>query len=582
MLKRHYNSREIINSAESTVDGLLAEFDYSNENWQVLHGLQLSNNLSNRTGRGECDFICICPKGILVLEVKGGKIMYKDAHIIQKDHDGVHGRVIDPYGQVRGNCESLIQLLRTKLKIDVYVGESVVFPESAFTYTGDAYKNFWHLKANQSLCKFLESSLRNQCSALHLPVLSSENIAAIVKTLIPEVGMDQSRLNIEYAKKDVIHRGEINKRIFSGLAGNKRMAIEGPPGSGKTTFARDYILRKVKEENFKVLYLCWNELLAATIRDHFEKTDVADQVKACCYYDYVNHLLSVYADQPIKLDYAELENLGDHVRDSLCNLESVNMLEKYDLIVIDEAQDLFHKGIDIILEKQLNGGGQLYQKKEFIIFYDFLQAYDSGKHAELYNFVMQVIKDYSAYFKLFKSFRTIEGSGIANFLDDTQSGSVDLDKHYGSDLTIKFFSDFEGCLSQVKQFVKNECIKDKVPKNEIVVLFTSNLISGNDVRQYLKPLDNKLANDDEFQQLTNENVNSSSEKIQFTTALKFKGLERDVVVMVVQDLFNQSHKTLYQLYIGVSRARAKVLLLIDDASAKQLRRKQLSLALVDE
>src|SRR4051794_29865759 len=125
MLNRHFNSREIINAGEALVDALFSDFLYQLSNYHILHGLLLSRNHSNRTGRGECDFVLICEYGVLVLEVKGGLIRFSENKIIQKDIQGNQERNIDPFLQVRGNCQSIKETIKTKTRREVFVGEAV-------------------------------------------------------------------------------------------------------------------------------------------------------------------------------------------------------------------------------------------------------------------------------------------------------------------------------------------------------------------------------------------------------------------------------------------------------------------------
>jgi hypothetical protein len=81
-------------------------------------------------------------------------------------------------------------------------------------------------------------------------------------------------------------------------------------------------------------------------------------------------------------------------------------------------------------------------------------------------------------------------------------------------------------------------------------------------------MDNLLHADIAFEKINTKNVNAPSEKIMYTTCLKYKGLEKDLAVVVIKDLFDEKIKSFYQMFIGVSRAKVKVILLIDEGSAK--------------
>jgi superfamily I DNA and RNA helicase len=295
------------------------------------------------------------------------------------------------------------------------------------------------------------------------------------------------------------------------------------------------------------------------------------------YFDYVNSLFAIHPVEVVKLPFSEVPRIYEHVEKITTDLQSVQLLQTYDLIVIDEAQDLFHKGVDLILDRQLNGGKNGLSKGQYIVFYDSLQAFDKGTNSELYQLVYHIIRESSAFYKLFEYFRTIAGSGIANFLDDTLKGSIDLSRLYGSDMVIKTYKDTDDCIITLKQWIRNVLGVEKVAKKDMVVLFSSNLVSGKNGTKNKRPLDTVLEADSEFEKLDNDNINTISEKIRYTTALKYKGLEKDLVVLVINDLFNEKIQTFYQMYIGASRAKAKVVLLIDEGSARMIAHQKASI-----
>lgn len=572
MLQRHYNARDILNAGEAMVDGMLSDLIYSEMNWHALSSLLLTRNRSHKTGRGEVDFILVCEYGVLVVEVKGGIITYRDGRLYQRDIKKDEEKNIDPFGQIRSNCQTIKDVLNNALPFDVFVGEAVIFPESDFRYNGDAFQHFWHQNASPSINNFLENTIKRQSVPFGFEKLKSKEILHIVKKLIPEVNWQKRPEQMRHAKQDTERRSRHNYKILKGLEGNPRLMIEGPPGSGKSTFAQQFILDKVAKEDARVLYLCWNEFLAVHTQQFFIEMGVAEKVSAVCFFDYVNMLWTKHPVEPKQLTFADVPQLYSRLQTILTDLQSVSLLDTYDLIVVDEAQDLFDKGIDLILDKQLHDGKDGLNRGDYIVFYDSLQAFDKGTDTIMYQLVYHTIREASAHYRLLEQFRTIEGSGIASFLDDAMQGSIDFERTYGGDMVIKTYNSVEDCILMIKTAIRTAKEVERVKEEHMVVLFSSNLVSGNVSSQGSKPLDGALQQDEAFEKIEKGNLTTPSEKIRYTSVLKYKGLEKDLVILVINDLFNEKIKTFYQMYIGASRAKAKVVLLIDDESARKAKK----------
>ena len=72
--------------------------------------------------------------------------------------------------------------------------------------------------------------------------LDEDRIAAITEMLKPEFdpsrSLSQSRLNLGESER----RLEQGLHILHGLSENQRIMVQGPPGSGKSTYAFDLIV----------------------------------------------------------------------------------------------------------------------------------------------------------------------------------------------------------------------------------------------------------------------------------------------------------------------------------------------------
>ena len=69
-----------------------------------------------------------------------------------------------------------------------------------------------------------------------------------------------------------------------------------------------------------------------------------------------------------------------------------------------------------------------------------------------------------------------------------------------------------------------------------------------------------LARDNTFEFLKTDNYREQSDRIRYTTVLKAKGLERDVVVLVCSSA--KERINIYQLFVGSSRTKVKLYLFL--------------------
>jgi len=93
-----------------------------------------------------------------------------------------------------------------------------------------------------------------------------------------------------------------------------------------------------------------------------------------------------------------------------------------------------------------------------------------------------------------------------------------------------------------------------------VVLFTSNFLDKK--KELGKEIDEVFAANPTMELLVPGNLHDNSGKIKYTTALKYKGLEKDIVILVAPAHQIKEIRSLNQLLVGASRAKLKLYLLI--------------------
>ncbi|MBU0488175.1 MAG: NERD domain-containing protein [Bacteroidetes bacterium] len=577
---RRYLPHNITNRGESMVDRLFDQvIHYDNDEWYIIHSLLLDKHISQK--EGECDFVLINKRGIMVLEVKGGQIAYENGSFVQrKSRHNLHSRTIHPFDQAEDNATTLQRIFGEKGKRHLLTCCAVVFPESDIKITSTGHQNYWSLSTEGSFRDFLvyqleyarhriiESIKNKKPKDQHheidkwFPAMSNEELAEVLEMIEPRAKSGELSTQMKLNKQEAGRRAADNMRMLSGLSENKRLLIQGPPGSGKSKYARKFIEEKIAE-NEKGLYICWNELLAASMQQQFADLGFADKVQSVPLFGLIRQMVEESGTNKGVFSYTDLEKSWEILEAALGHLLKEHKLPEYDFLVFDEAQDMFDMGIELLIEFLLAGGenGTLYG--DYIVFYDGMQAFNSGINRQRYENTLSLLKHHAAIYHLFDSYRAIAGHGISEFINSLVQGSFNAEVDYGDDVVILQFNDFDRLSALIRQTIRE--IKDTtdISSEEIVLLFTSNLLSGNEHLE--KPMDNRLP-EGEFLKLTNENLMVADPRIKFTTALKFKGLEREVAIVVADDLQNQKIDTMYQLFIGCSRAKSRLYVIVPIAN----------------
>lgn len=540
--------------------------DPGTNGWIVLHSLDIKKHRSKI--EGELDMVVLVPgMGILCIEVKGCSVSRRDGNWIYPYEVSSEG----PFKQASKAMHSLRDYVSKK---DISLSNLLFFSAVVFTkadFTEESPE--WHPWQYVNRLKFFRNPISHtfteilQRAHAHMKTMwgqhswyddtktrpTEEQTSRLVRILRSEFEyLVSPRHDIEQLEQRIRDFTEEQFDALDLLEDNSRVIFKGPAGTGKTVLALEAV-RRASSRGLSVLFVCYNKLLGDWLAAEASEIRTTTSVLRCGTFH--STLLSVVSEIPppnATRDYWQRQ-LPIATADRL--LEGFSDTSSYDMLIVDEAQDLVNDEyldvMDLLLKGGLAGG-------KWAMFGDFERQaiYASENGSGMVTALSGLANRSPGHVNFALRINCRNAEPIAHTLSITSGLKPGykriLNDMEGSDVDPLFYSSSTAQVMRLKSAIE-ELLKSFKP-NEIVILSmrgdeTSCARMAVDALPgiQLAPIRNL--------------INSAS--ISFASIHAFKGLESSAVILTdIDNLDDERSQAL--LYVGMSRARARLYMLMDE------------------
>lgn len=533
------------------------------DDWVVLHSLGLPGH--EKKIWGEADMIVLSHLGVFAIEVKGGKVSCTDGVWTFSGDFKSYTKKESPWSQASGAMNAVRDRLHAAAGSfkDVLFGFGVVMPYTTFNTTGAEIIPEVLLdkrKFRDTLAHFI-SAIQRYWHDVYLEKrgrtyrgLRPDEILLARQILRPDLETALSLGGyLTGVDARLIYLSNEQIRASRRLAANPRTVVRGAAGTGKSVIALERA-RQLASNGKRVLMLCFNQLLAAHVREGLATDESGAKLE-------VRHIHALYRELIAAaglLPQLEKEDFDHHeffpkrfpelAAEALCE----HAPDLWDVLIVDEAQDLLtpeHLDVmDLLVRDGLRRG-------QWHLFLDPLQNIYSVETQEMVE--QRLSEGAPAFDDLFENCRNTRQvavqASIISGIDLAVVGAPD-----GPQCQVHYHADAKDGIAQLEAIIRDLIARD-VPASDIVILSTrrheNSLLAGQRElagRRLADPAD--------------ENALRAGSLL-FTTMHSFKGLERQVVIAI--DMAETGDERWAMLhYAGLSRARGLLHVLLPGSTRR--------------
>ena len=356
------------------------------DKWIVLHSLGIATH--NKVIYGETDFLVLAPHlGVFALEVKGGRVKRENGLWYFTNRYGkTNQKSRGPFEQAKDGIFSIVDAMKKRVDMEHYrvtkvlFGYGVMFPDIEYTSSGidEEQWQIFDSRDGTNVKQFimrLAEGVKTKWETVYGPLDKSrlpdvEDVRYMLSILRGDFDCAVSmNVQLRNANESLIALTKDQYRCLDQLDDNPRCLILGPAGTGKTLLAIEEA-KKFAARGDRVALFCFNANLADWLSNYFDNMpeSVRPQYVGTFHKYMINvaksaKTLPVYPHDPDKVQQYYQKELPRAA--ALALLESGG---QYDIIVVDEAQDLICDSYLEVLGNSLKKG---FSRGRWTMFGDF-------------------------------------------------------------------------------------------------------------------------------------------------------------------------------------------------------------------